>query len=778
MLLMNCHFVRLAAISAILGGRAFAELPQPASAFLDQHCAECHDADVKKGGLDLSALKFDLTNAEAFQSWQKVYERVRDGEMPPKKKPQPGKADTDKFLAGLKPALVKADAADIAANGRVRSRRLTRTEYENTLHDLLGIDMPLKMLLPEDRASYGFETVAAGQQLSQHLLARYLDVADIALTDAFQRALKGDESFKAHYTPEMLARSKRGNYRGPDLRDGKSISWPMTLQFFGRMPTYAPDDGWYRITLHGVHAINPGEDGTAWGTLRSGECESNAPMLYMIGLVEATDTPRDMVYEAWIQKGHRLELKPNDATLQHPKTGAKGGNVSFKGRDLAKDGYEGIAHTGIDIERIYPNADRAALQKNLFGDADVKTLDAAALDKLISRFARRAFRRPVTEEQAAAYHDIAHKALADGAAPVEALRMAYRAILCSPRFLTFVEEPGSLDDFAIASRLSYALYVSMPDYKLMEAAKAGQLHDPQVLAQQVDRMLANPKAGRFIESFTDQWLKLKEIDFTTPDTRQFPSFDSVVQESMLQETRAYFTELIKRDLSVTNLVESDFAFLNGRLARHYRTEAAVKAGEGLQKVKLGAKDIRGGLITQGAILKVTADGTSTSPVVRGLFINERILGNHIPPPPPGIPAIEPDIRGATSIRDQLDKHRSNETCASCHQTIDPPGFALENYDPVGVWRTGYGRNNKGAKVDSSGITPEGQNFTDIHSWQHLYTQRADQLARGLATHFLTYSTGAALRFSNEDALAQVVSNGHGLRSLIRSAVLSEIFLTK
>ncbi len=779
---MNCHSIRLAAIAAILSGQVLAELPQPLHAFLDQHCTECHDADVKKGGLDLDALKFDLANADAFQGWQKVFERVRDGEMPPKKKPQPEKADADKFLASLKPALVQADAADIAANGRVRSRRLTRTEYENTMHDLLGIDMPLKVLLPEDRASYGFETVAAGQQLSQHLLARYLDVADLALTDAFQRALKGDETFQMHYTPEMLTKNRGGNYRGPDLRDGQSISWPMTLQFFGRTPTFVPESGWYRVTVHGVQAINPGDDATVWGTLRSGECESNAPMLYMIGLVEATSTPRDLVYEAWIQQGHRLELKPNDATLKHPQTGAKGGNVSFKGRDLAKDGYEGIAHTGIDIERIYPNADRAAVQKNLFGEVDVKSADAAAIDKLITRFARRAFRRPVTEEQAAAYRDIAHQAIAAGDPPTEALRIAYRAILCSPRFLTFIEAPGALDDYAIATRLSYALWVSMPDYKLIELAKENKLHDPQVLTQQVDRMLAHPKGQRFITSFTDQWLKLKEIDFTTPDTRQFPTFDSTVQESMLQETRAYFDELITKDLSITNLVESDFAFLNGRLARHYQTAVPVKPGDGLQKVALTAKDIRGGLVTQGAILKVTADGTSTSPVVRGLFINERILGNRIAPPPPGTPAIEPDIRGATSIRDQLERHRSNETCASCHQTIDPPGFALENYDPVGVWRTGYGKNSKGAKVDPSGLTPEGESFTDIHSWQHLYTQHADQLARGFATHFLTYSTGAPLRFSNEDALEKAVStsasNGYGMRSLIRAAILSEIFLTK
>jgi hypothetical protein len=247
---------------------------------------------------------------------------------------------------------------------------------------------------------------------------------------------------------------------------------------------------------------------------------------------------------------------------------------------------------------------------------------------------------------------------------------------------------------------------------------------------------------------------------------------------MLQETRAYFTELLRRDLSITHLVDSDFAFLNGRLARHYKADLALHSGAGLQKVMLKPEAKRGGLMTQGAILKVTADGTSTSPVVRGVFVNERILGNHIPPPPPGIPAIEPDIRGATSIRNQLEKHRHNESCASCHQTIDPPGFALENYDPVGLWRKGYGKDSKGAKIDPSGVTPEGATFTDLATWQQIYTQQPQRLARGFATHFLTYATGAPPRFSDEAALDEIAKKTTNLRSIMREVVLSDIFRTK
>ncbi|MGV3663819.1 MAG: DUF1592 domain-containing protein [Prosthecobacter sp.] len=809
-----------AALAIVAGPAAAATpLPPPLATFLDQHCIECHDADMKKGGLDLDALKFDLTDANAFKQWQHVFGRVRDGEMPPAKKEQPAKADAEAFLAGLQEPLLKADAADIAANGRVRSRRLTRTEYEHTMHDLLGIDIPLKELLPEDRASHGFETVAEGQQLSHHQLGRYLDVADQALDEAFDRAFGKEKPFQMHVTPEQQGMFTTGNFRGPNFRDGKCIAWPFGLQFVGRMKaTTVPDDGWYRITLRGVHGINPGKDGAVWGTLRSGTGQSSAPMLYMIGLIEATATPRDLVYEGWIQRHHLLELKPNDGTLRRAPTGAKGGNVSYKGRDLAKEGFSGIANTGIDIERIHLNGDRADVWRRLFGETSLKKAPEEVLEKLVTRFATRAFRRPATPEQAAPYVEMARKVIADGKALPDALRTAYRAILCSPRFLTFIEAPGELDDHAIASRLSYAFWVSMPDAQLSKLAAAGRLHEPAVLTQEMDRMLADPKAKRFINSFTDQWLKLNQIDFTNPDTRQFSTFDPVLQESMLQETRAYFTEVLQNNLGITHLVDSDFAFLNGRLLRHYLGDnqtskpaekkkpkkdkdkektapepppaawieklisAPLVPGEGVQKTKLQPSTSRGGLVTQGAVLKVTADGTSTSPVVRGVFINERILGEHIPPPPPGIPAIEPDIRGATSIRDQLAKHRSNESCASCHNTIDPPGFALELFDPVGGWRTRYGKGDKGAKVDPSGLTPEGDAFADLAAWQKLYTKRPEQLARGFASQFLTYATGAPPRFSNETALGKIIAmsgkTGFGLRSIIREAVLSPVFLAK
>ena len=767
---------------------AAAALPDGLPAFLETHCYDCHDDSISKGDLNLADAVFDPQDATSFKLWQRVYERVHAGEMPPAKKPQPEKVEAEAFLTALGTPLREADRADIAAEGRVRGRRLTRLEYEHTVQDLLGIDVPLADQLPEDAATHGFETVAEGQQLSHHQLARYLDVADLALEAALGRALKGDTTYKRSFTPEKLAKPTPGNYRGPDLRNGESITWPITLQFFGRLPaTSVPADGWYRITLREVRSINAGKNGAVWGTLRSGACYSNAPILHTIGLVEATPKPRDLVFDAWIQEGHMLELKPNDGELKRAPTGAKGGNVSFKGRNLEKEGFAGIAHRGIEMERIHPQATLTELRRLLFGDKPLDEWEKtpeAAVDALTARLARRAFRRPVADSELAPYSQIARAVLAEGEPLLEALRASYRAILCSPRFLTFVEAPGALDDHAIAARLSYALWTSLPDWKLSKNATEGKLRDRTVLAAEIDRLLDDPRAQRFVESFTNQWLKLKQIDFTAPDRRLFPTFDSTLQESMLQESRAYFTELLSQDLSISHLLDSDFALLNGRLARHYRVEAKLKPGAGLQKVMLPAEDraLRGGFVGQGAILKVTADGTSTSPVVRGVFINERLLGRHIPPPPPGVPAIEPDIRGAVSIRDQLEKHRSNESCATCHQTIDPPGFALENFDAVGVWRKNYGEKGKGVPINSTGITPEGETFANLAEWKALHARKTAELAHGFARQFLTYATGAAPRFSDEEHLDAIVkataANGHGLRSLIKACLTSELFLQK
>lgn len=796
---LNPYLLQIATILALalaLPAGVFSADPLRAQLepFLEENCFDCHDDETAKGDLNLLDLKFDPRNHANFEIWERVYDRVESGEMPPQNKKRPEAKAKAIFIKALEAPLLAADRADRAATGRVNVRRLTRREYEHTVHDLLGIDIPLQELLPEDPVTHGFETVASGQQLSHFNLESYLEAADVALDEAFRRAIKGDQAFSVNLDARKLGKAGagRGNFRGPETRDDVSIAWPIRIQYYGRMPaTRVPDSGWYRITLKDVHSINA-SSGAAWGTLRSGACASNEPILYPIGLVEATKEKRDLIYEAWIRDGHMLELKPNDITRKTAPNGAKGGNVGYAGRDLKKAGFEGIAVTGIQIQRIYPNAKRWEMRSRLLGNLpkedaaklmDPQTVAGPLLKRAITQFASRAFRRPVTDAQIAPYLELALAELkGTGKRPAEGLHAAYRAILCSPRFLTFIENPGELDNHALASRLSYMLWNSMPDAQLRQLADEGKLSGYKVRHAEVERLLADPKAERFIESFTDQWLNLKEIDFTTPDRRLYRSFDSVVQESMLAETRAFVEELLRSDASITNVIHSDFAMLNERLARFYGLDGLpVKAGKGLQRVELGDNP-RGGLITQGAVLKVTANGTTTSPVVRGVWVGERLLGLHIPPPPPNVPAVEPDIRGAVSIRDQLDKHRNSASCAACHVKIDPAGFALESFDPVGLWRAKYGTRKNAAKVDPSGVTPEGDRFANIKQWKAIYLKRPGQLAEGFAKQVLTYATGAPLRFSDRQDLAKIVElsrkKDYGMKWILHAVVASDAFRTK
>lgn len=798
---LSCRRPLLTAVvllSCAVNARAEEDVRKAIEPLLSDNCYECHDDTKEKGSLNLLDLEWEPEKHHNFELWARILERVKTGEMPPPEEENPLQEEEIAFaVKTLDTPLLAADLADKKAKGRVNVRRLTRTEYEYTMHDLLGIGLPLQVLLPEDTSTHGFETVASGQQFSHFNLARYLESADLALKTAFSRVTKYKEPFVKEISADKQGKggSGGGNYRGPETVGKTSIAWPIALQFYGRMPaTRVPESGWYRVTIKNAHGINPPNE-VVWGTLSSGACASNAPMMDLIGIVEVTKERRELTYEAWIHEDHMLELKPNDATYKRPPTGAKGGNVAYKGRNLTKEGFIGIANTGITIERIFPKGSRENVKDKLLPGLNVETIklwrksneagekSLQTMEETIRRFASRAFRRPVNDETLKGYFTIARETATDKAhSPLDGIEAAYRAILCSPRFLTLPEQIGKLDDHALASRMSYMLWNSMPDKELRKLADEGKLMDPKIRHAQVTRLLKNPKSERFINSFSDQWLNLKEIKFTSPDRRLFKTFDPIVQDSILAETRAFVKDLIDADRNISNLILSDHAMLNERLVRFYGMKKSnVKSGGGLQKVSIAGSP-RGGLITQGAILKVTADGTTTSPVVRGVWMAERILGMEIPPPPPGVPAVEPDIRGAVSIRDQLDKHRNSVDCASCHRKLDPAGFALESFDPVGNWRTKYGTSKNAAKVDPSGITPDGVEFAGIRQWKEIYVNRRDLLTEGFAKQLITYSTGAPVRYSDRDSIQKIVKNAkekdYGMKSIVHAVVASEAFLRK
>jgi hypothetical protein len=419
--------------------------------------------------------------------------------------------------------------------------------------------------------------------------------------------------------------------------------------------------------------------------------------------------------------------------------------------------------------------------------------------RLLADFLPRAFRRPVADKEVQRYVGLVKSQLKGQVSFEEAMRTAYKAALCSTDFLYLRGAAGTLDDWALAARLSYFLWDSMPDQTLFALAGKGALKDPVTLRGQVERMLKDPRAERFIAGFLDQWLDLREIEFTTPDRKLYPEFDPFLRDSMVSESRAFFRELLRDNLGARNIVASNFVMLNSRLGQHYRIPGV--SGSGFGKVPVPAGSHRGGFLTQASVLRVTANGTVTSPVKRGAWVMKHILGQPPAPPPPDVPAVEPDIRGTVTIRDQLAKHRTDRSCAACHAKIDPPGFALESFDVIGGWRERYrslgeqgdvpdpaqtGRPRVpylwAQAVDASGETADGRPFKDFEAFRKILLQDERALARNLASQFTVYATGAPIGFADRDEIERVLDralpSNYGVRSLIHEVVQSAMFRKK
>lgn len=771
-----------------------AEAPQKVQTFLQTHCVDCHDGEAAEAGLDLTALTADLGQPDAFPRWVRIFDRVREGEMPPKDAEAVPPEDLKTFLESSGDWLRTTQQEQWKELGRVRGRRLTNLQLERSLHHILGIDIPLASRMPEEPKANDFTTVAEGQSMSHFQLQQHLDIVDIALDEAFERAIAGDDLYQRSFDAQGIARrNPKRRCREPEMIDGFAVTWSSRLIFYGRLPaTTAREDGWYRFTIR-AKALKAPEDYGVWCTVRTGRCVSSAPLLSWVGAFEATDEVQEWTFETWLPRGDMLEIRPGDDTLKMGRF--EGGQVGVG--EGGPQNLPGIAIESLEMEQIHRGPAAAEIREILFGDLEIKQAKQWRASELISpqpkedaerllkQFAERAFRRPVAEEDVAPFVEMVHQSIAEGEPLLDALRSGYRALLCSPRFLYFHETPGPLDDYAVASRLSYFLWNSPPDQQLLELASAGKLKDESTLKAQVERMLNDPRGLNFVGDFAAQWLDLSEIDFTTPDRRMYPDFDVVVQESMVAETESYLQTLLELDESVSQLIDSNWSYLNERLARYYGIEGV--SGDQMRPVVFQPDDHRGGVLTQGAIMKVTANGTNTSPVIRGVWISERLLGEEISPPPENVPAIEPDIRGAKTIREMLEKHKSNASCASCHRKIDPPGFALENFDPAGRWRERYvvleGRKRvRGPQIDPSFELPDGREFNSLEQFQQRILEQPEKIAGNVAEKLLTYGTGAPITFADRDEIRRIAAatkdSNYGFRSLIKEVVTSPTFLTK
>ncbi len=464
------------------------------------------------------------------------------------------------------------------------------------------------------------------------------------------------------------------------------------------------------------------------------------------------------------------------------------------------------------VQQTWPQGNPWSFPKDPYGERGEKrpavyvpSADPATdAPRLLQRFAHRAFRRPVGGSDLAPYLAIVTQRLAAGAAFQDAMLAAYRGVLTAPDFLLRREAAGRLDAHALATRLSYLLWSSLPDDELSALADRGELLKPAVLRAQTERLLADPRCARFVEHFLDMWLSLQAIAATQPDKKLYPEYMPWLGEAMLLESRAFLAELLKSDLPATNLVRSDFAMLNEPLAHHYGipwTDSPGLTGFQVRKVVLPPGSHRGGFLTQAAVLKVTAAGTTTSPVKRGAFVLERLLGIVPDPPPPDAGAIEPDVQGATTVREQLAKHRRNDTCKACHAKIDGYGFALESFDVTGAWRSQYRavggagadadrkvvnarlvEYHDGPAVDCAGTLADGRAFADVEALRDLLVADPERLARSFTEQLATYATGAPISFADRAVIAGILlrakAKGYGLRTLLHEVVQSDLFLNK
>lgn len=791
---------------------------------IEQSCVECHDKETAKGGLDLTTLPFDLRDAAMRDRWIRIHDRVEKGEMPPKAEnlPQEQRAELVRALAA---SLHTADRAEVVAQGRGPLRRLNRDEYEQNLRDVLQLpDLDIRDMLPEDREGQRFNKTSATLDMSRVQLTAYLDAAEVALRAAM---VSGDKApppmkFRAIGTAlfaendtfggrEAMFFAKDNQALPPGTKIEKQDEDKVELALFrsAHWPYYgypksfvAKLPGIYKVRFSARAVLQqPGHKLTP--------ATRPVPMTFrarkpsgpdVSGDVRATGgimdiQPKTGVYETTVNLRERETFEYSLLGLPVPLArNVKGGPPTYRYPPFPEGGQPGVAFQWLEVEGpVAPETWPPPSHRVLFDDRP--DTDARAL---MRRFAGLAAREPVPEEALQKFDQLIQDRLQAKASFTEAMLAGYKAFLCSGHFL-YLREPEHADDhFAIASRLSHFLTNTRPDAALRACASEKQLRDPDTLRRETERLIAGTSFERFVKSFTDYWLNLRHIRRDEPDIRLHPEyrFDDYLVESMEMETRTFFTAMIRENLPASVLVDAGFIFANDRLASHYQLPPL--SGSAMRKMVLPEDSPLGGLLTQAAIMKVTANGTTTSPVVRGAWIMERLIGEPPPPPPPSVPAVEPDIRGARTIRELLALHTKSKSCAACHARFDPVGLALENFDILGGWRTRYRGLEEGehvsgidraghdfaytlaAKVDASGKLVDGRAFHDIRDLKRLLAADPRQLARNLLHQLTLYATGTPVRFSDrpeiESMLDACAKNEYRVKDLLHALVQSRIFL--
>jgi Protein of unknown function (DUF1592)/Protein of unknown function (DUF1588)/Protein of unknown function (DUF1587)/Protein of unknown function (DUF1585)/Protein of unknown function (DUF1595)/Planctomycete cytochrome C len=749
------------AMVAILS-TATAQEPKTRDAFqrqvvplLKNYCADCHMKENAEAGIALDRFPDQVAAVKDGRTWLRVRDALQGRVMPPADMPQPSLAELDRLIGWIENDFLAAQCGQQASSAPVVIRRLNRQEYDNTIRDLLGLDLHLADAFPADDIGFGFDNVGSALNISPVHVEKYLDAAEFAINKAIVLPDAKD------FSPAELIGLK---------------TYPL--------PPNKP--------VEFKHSLKPGRYLAHFSLVRVGIAESVPPPRLVIGFgkdrrtVEAVQVQDEtVVYRYWLKVAPgdnlvRVALAPartgNPGVARPAATGANESGDKRYGNDIGLHVDSMVVRGPVTSQAdTLPESHRKILFSTPdFGDSS--RLDCAR--QVITKFAERAFRRPVLPDEAERLLEIFRLAHDRGESFERAVQVALTTVLASPQFLFLVEPEETVQDrplteFELASRLSYFLWSSMPDEELFREARAKTLRTN--LRRQVARMLADARSDRFVENFTGQWLQLRKLQAVARDQDKFPAFDDKLRHAMAQETQRYFAHILRNNRSALELLDSPYTFVNETLARHY--EIAGVTGEDFRQVTLADRR-RGGVLTQASVLTLTSNPNRTSPVKRGQWILQQLLGTPPPPPPPEVAKLDESQQAAevASLRERMELHRTKPECASCHRQMDPLGFALENYDAVGRFRTMDGA----FPIDPSGELIGGRKFADIKELKQLLVSTdAKKFARCLTENMLTYGLGRGLLAYDyctvEDIRRQLVANDFRIHHIIFGIVESKAF---
>jgi mono/diheme cytochrome c family protein len=758
-------------------------IPTMPRATLDKYCVSCHNQKLKTAGLALDAVDIAHVSDNA-EVWEKVVRKIRTGAMPPNGRPRPDKAMAEGVSTYLETELDRA-ALEHPNPGRPTLHRLNRTEYRNAIRDLMGLEIDAAAILPSDNEGYGFDNIADVLGLSPALTERYLGAAAKISQMALGRVrgtpspetflVQSDLDQRSRVSPDLPFGSRGGiaiRYYFPV--DGEYVIKPQLVELgLGGAIGLTEETHQLEVAVDGVKAVEHTVGGKTPKTEK------------VASIIISERTQAELNFRIHVRAGSRLLqvyfLQKTSSFLE-----------DLLDPDLRSPGHAASGEPGISSVSIAgPYAtDGSTLvdspsRRKLFVCRPTAGAEAACARNIISTFARRAYRRPVTEQDLKGPLVLYKDGERRGGFEM-GIELAVRGILVSPKFLfRFEDQPDTvpenatyrISDMELASRLSFFLWSSIPDDELLDVAAKGTLKNPAVLDRQVQRMLADPRSQALVDNFAGQWLHIRNVSGLQPSPELLFQFDDNLRQAFRRETEMFFASIIRENRSVLDLLDADYTFVNERLAKHYGIPGVY--GDQFRRISLPADSVRRGLLGQGSILTDTSRVNRTSPVIRGKWILENIFGTPPPPPPPNVPELKEESKNTGKVlpmREQLAQHRANPVCASCHAQMDQLGFALENFDAIGQWRES---DSSGMAIDATGKFPDGTTFKGPAALRKVLMSHSDDFMTTLTEKLLIYALGRGLEYPDASAIRQIkreaARTNYRFASLIKGIVTSTPF---